>query len=320
MESVTDLHFENRALEVFEFQYEENPLYRSFCEALHRTPHKVRSLCEIPFLPISFFKSHRVWTGNPALEPALVFESSGTTGDTPSRHFVRDASLYEASLLRGFQEAFGPPEDFVFLALLPSYLERKNASLVHMARVLMEQGNHPESGFFLNEWEALSVRLQTLQAAGRKVIMLGVSFALLDFAEAFPMNLQGIIVMETGGMKGRREEWTRTQLHDFLKAQWQLPSIATEYGMTELLSQAYAQADGLLSPSPTMRVLVRELNDPLQVSETGQGAFNIVDLANLHSCAFIATDDIGIVHDAHCFEALGRSDFSALRGCSLMVA
>ncbi|MBS1616797.1 MAG: acyl transferase [Bacteroidetes bacterium] len=308
------------ALEVFRFQYEHNDLYRSFCQAIHRNPQQVSRLTEIPFLPISFFKSHRVWTGNEATAPAFVFESSGTTSETPSRHYVRDATLYEAALIQGFQEAFGAPEEFVFLALLPSYLERKNASLVHMARTLMTQSGAAENGFFLHEWPILKQRLLHLKNSGQKTILLGVSFALLDFAEACPMDLSGIIVMETGGMKGRREEWTRSQLHDLLKQQWQLQEIATEYGMTELLSQAYALRDGLLSPSSTMRVLVRELNDPFQVSEIGQGALNIVDLANLHSCAFIATDDVGTVHAANSFEVLGRSDYSALRGCSLMTA
>jgi phenylacetate-coenzyme A ligase PaaK-like adenylate-forming protein len=320
IESVTALRFEDLALEVFRFQYENNELYRSFCNAIGRKPEQVGAVAEIPFLPISFFKTHRVWTGDMLHEAGLVFESSGTTGETPSRHFVRDAALCEASLMAGFKAAFGPPEEYVFLALLPSYLERKNASLVHMAQTLMARGRHPESGFFLNEWQELAARMQQLRREGRKAILLGVSFALLDFAEAFPMNLEGITVMETGGMKGRREEWTRNQLHEFLKAQWQLPAIVTEYGMTELLSQAYAPREGLLTPSPTMRVLVRELSDPLHVAETGHGALNIIDLANLHSCAFIATDDVGVVHDAQSFEVLGRSDYSALRGCSLMTA
>lgn len=314
------MSFEDIALEVFRFQYAHNGLYRSFCEALGKQPGQIRRLRDIPFLPISFFKTHRVWTGDAGPEADLMFESSGTTGETPSRHFVRDAALYEASLMAGFSAAFGPAEDYVFLALLPSYLERKNASLVHMAQTLMARSGHPESGFFLNEWEALAQRLVALQASGRKTLLLGVSFALLDFAEAHPMNLKGITVMETGGMKGRREEWTRSRLHDFMKAQWQLPEIATEYGMTELLSQAYAQREGLLTPAATMRVLLRELSDPLHISDAGHGALNIIDLANLHSCAFIATDDVGIVHDEHSFEVLGRSDYSALRGCSLMTA
>jgi hypothetical protein len=232
---------------------------------------------------------------------------------------VHDETLYRVALLKGFTEAFGPPEDYTFLALLPSYLERGNASLVHMAKVLMAQSGFAENGYYLGEWKELADKLSSLRAGGRKTILLGVTFALLDFAEACPMDLKGIIVMETGGMKGRREEWTRTQVHDFLRERWDLPEIATEYGMTELLSQAYAQREGMLSPSPTMRILVRDITDPMEIAARGNGALNIVDLANVHSCAFIATEDIGIVHDELNFEVLGRMDHVALRGCSLMV-
>lgn len=306
-------------MELFSLQYEQNSLYHSFCDALRRSPDNVTKLTEIPFLPISFFKTHTVLSGARPYNIPLVFESSGTTGEVPSRHYVADEALYEAALLRGFADAFGPPEDYTFLALLPSYLERRNASLVHMARVLMARGK-PDSGFFLHEWESLALQLQTLRAAGRKTILLGVTFALLDFAEACPMDLSGITVMETGGMKGRREEWTRSQVHEFLQDRWRLEHIATEYGMTELLSQAYAQREGLLTPAATMRVLARDLTDPLAVAAHGSGALNIIDLANVYSCAFIATEDIGIVHDVGSFEVLGRMDNAALRGCSLMTA
>jgi hypothetical protein len=312
--------FEDTALQLFRYQYAENELYRSYCQALKVNPESVQQLSAIPFLPISFFKTHRVITGEHHAAAPLIFESSGTTGEIPGRHHVMDEALYEAALLAGFTAAFGAPEEYTFLALLPSYIERKNASLVHMARVLMAHSNWPENGFYLNEWEDLSKRLESLRPEGRKAILLGVTFALLDFAGAYPIDLSGIVVMETGGMKGRREEWTRTQVHDYLKARWNLPAIATEYGMTELLSQAYAQQEGLLTPAPTMRALVRDITDPLSVSETGHGALNIIDLANVYSCAFIATEDIGIVHDETTFEVLGRLDHAALRGCSLMTA
>ena len=312
--------FEAHALALFRLQHAHNHIYRSYCDALRIRQEDVQCLTQIPFLPISFFKTHPVLTGADASEASLIFESSGTTGEVPSRHFVADEALYRASLLRGFTEAFGPPEDYVFLALLPSYLERKTASLVHMARVLMASSGSTENGFFLHEWKELAAQLQSLRAAGRKTILLGVTFALLDFAEAFPINLSGVTVIETGGMKGRREEWTRGQVHDYLQARWGLEAIATEYGMTELLSQAYAQREGLLTPAPTMRVLVRELNDPLAVTEGGSGALNIIDLANVYSCAFIATEDVGTVHGAGSFEVLGRMDNAALRGCSLMTA
>ncbi len=320
IDGINSDNFETHALELFAWQYAENPLYHSYCNALRITPEMVTKLTDIPFLPVSFFKTHPVLTQAEPSEAALVFESSGTSGDTPSRHFVTDPGLYEAALLKGFTDAFGAPEGYVLLALLPSYLERPNASLVRMAQVLMAVSRTGEHAFYLNNFQDLTDRLLALQAAGRNVILLGVTFALLDFAEAFLLDLRGIIVMETGGMKGRREEWTRDQVHNFLKTRWNLESIATEYGMTELLSQAYARRDGLLTPSPTMRVLIRDVSDPLCVTEHGSGALNIIDLANVHSCAFLATEDVGRVHANRDFEVLGRLDYAALRGCSLMTA
>jgi hypothetical protein len=317
--SINDHLFGEFALDLFRYQYEGNTLYRSYCDALHVDPARVTGLTSIPFLPISFFKTHAVKTGD-WIQPQLVFESSGTTAETPARHYVKDTTLYEASLLTGFSDIMGPPADYAILALLPSYLERKNASLVHMASVLMANSRHPDNGFYLDEWEALAGKLKHLNAAGQKTLLLGVTFALIDFATANPMDISKIIVMETGGMKGRREEWTRLQVHEFLQQQWQLPEVASEYGMTELLSQAYALREGLLTPSRTMRVMIREISDPLSVHETGNGVLNIIDLANVHSCAFIATEDIGNVYDAGTFEVLGRLDNAALRGCSLMTA
>lgn len=312
-------HFEEIALSLFLYQYEHNKLYRQFTDALHIRPATVKSLQQIPFLPISFFKSHQVVTG-PPFEAELLFESSGTTGEVTSKHFVKDAGLYEASLLKGFEHFYGAPEDYTILALLPSYLERSNASLVHMARQLMERSGHPDCGFYLDEWDKLAGTLLRLQQAGQKVILLGVTFALLDFAAAKPMQLGQTIVMETGGMKGRRQEWTRAQVHDFLKQQWQVPHIHSEYGMTELLSQAYALQDGIFQPSVTMKVLVRDINDPLTVTDEGTGCINIIDLANRDSCAFIATEDIARLRADGQFEVLGRMDHTALRGCSLMTA
>ena len=250
--------------------------------------------------------------------PELIFESSGTTGDTPSRHYVADASIYEQSLLRGFEAFYGNPANYTILALLPSYLERKNASLVHMATTLMEKSGKPGNGFYINEWEQLHNVIDTLEKRGEKILLLGVTFALLDFATAYPMKLTNTLVMETGGMKGRREELTRTEVHEILKTQWQLSHIHSEYGMTELLSQAYATANGIFKCTNTMRVLIRDSNDPLDVKESGTGALNIIDLANLHSCSFIATEDLGRIAPDGTFEVLGRMDNSALRGCSLM--
>jgi len=277
----------------------------------------VRCLEQIPFLPISFFKTHRVVSGNWQQE-ALLFESSGTTGMVPSRHYVKDAEVYETTLMEGFRHFYGDPEQYTFLGLLPSYLERSTSSLVHMARTLMARSNKAGNGFYLNEWEALKSQLLALQQSGGPALLLGVTFALLDFADAHRMNLDGITVMETGGMKGRRAEWTRNQVHEFLQQQWQLPGVHSEYGMTELLSQAYARHKGIFAPAPTMAVRVRDVQDPLDVQRSGSGALNIIDLANVHSCCFIATEDVGRVFADGCFEVLGRLDHVALRGCSLM--
>lgn len=318
IQGINACDFDDIALQVFAHQYERNEIYRAFTEALGVNPASVRTIEQIPFLPISFFKTHRVVTDT-AAEPAFVFESSGTTGETPSRHFVTDGIVYRGSLLRGFKQFYGDPKDYVILALLPSYLERKNASLVHMAKVLMEESGHPDNGFYLDEWEKLSGLLSRLEASGQKTLLLGVTFALLDFAEACPMQLQHTIVMETGGMKGRREEWTRRQVHEFLMDKWQLTNVHSEYGMTELLSQAYSLGGGMFNTSDTMKVLIRDINDPLELRRTGSGCINIIDLANVNSCSFIATEDIGNMHADGRFEVLGRLDHAALRGCSLMV-
>jgi len=309
--------FEKMALEVFQYQYRHNILYRDYCNALHIAPAAVKHLVQIPFLPISFFKTHRVTAGTLA-GPELVFESSGTTGETTSKHYISDARIYERSLLQGFEQFYGPPQQYAILALLPSYLERKNASLVHMAKTLMDKSGHPGNGFYINEWGQLKTIMERLEHQGQKTLLLGVTFALLDFAATCPMPLGNTIVMETGGMKGRREELTRSEVHAILKKQWQLQQVHAEYGMTELLSQAYAQADGIFKCTGTMRVFVRDMNDPLEVNETGAGCLNVIDLANIHSCSFIATEDIGNIAPDGSFEVLGRMDHSALRGCSLM--
>lgn len=304
-------------LGLFRYQYEGNGLYRSFADAVKRVPGNVTQVTDIPFLPVSFFKSHAVITG--ASDAEVVFESSGTTTTRNSRHFVSDASIYRESFLNGFRYFYGDPSGYVFLCLLPSYLERGNSSLVYMADELIRQSGHAQSGFYLNEWEQLAAVLRRLKEQDRKVILLGVTFALLDFAEQYPMDLGGIIVMETGGMKGRREEWTRMQVHDYLKKQWQLSAIHSEYGMTELLSQAYSYGDGRYRAAPGMKVLVRDENDPFDLRRSGNGCLNVIDFANVHSCAFIATDDIARLSPDGSFEVMGRLDHSALRGCSLMV-
>jgi hypothetical protein len=286
---------------------------------MHVDADNVDDIRKIPFLPISFFKSHTVLCAPyTTTDTTLVFESSGTTGENNSKHYVADEAVYQKSLLLGFANVYGAPSQYAILALLPSYLERKNASLVYMANELMNASGNKNNGFYINEWELLSSRLISLRASGIKTLLIGVTFALLDFAEAYPMAMTNTIVMETGGMKGRKKEMTRQEVHNLLKKQWELDAVHSEYGMTELLSQAYAVKDGIYTPSATMKVMVREMNDPLDVAESGNGLLNVIDLANIHSCSFIATDDIATVYSDGTFEVLGRADHTALRGCSLM--
>jgi hypothetical protein len=320
--NVNEDNFDDIALEVFRYQYQNNALYRQYCDALKTNAGAVHDTLQIPFLPISFFKTHAVYTrsiDHPNHENSpLRFESSGTTGENTSRHFVADPIIYEQSLLSGFRQFYGSPAEYAILALLPSYLERKNASLVHMAKVLMEQSGHADNGFYIDEWELLAEKITRLEKTGQKILLLGVTFALLDFADSYPMKLEHTIVMETGGMKGRREELTRNEVHALLKKQWQLNEVHSEYGMTELLSQAYALKDGLFRATSTMKVFVRDIHDPLDVTAAGTGAVNIIDLANINSCAFIATEDMATIYEDGSFEVLGRMDHSILRGCSMM--
>ena len=311
--------FEAAALDLFRYQYENNALYRAYTDALHIQPGKVQTITAIPFLPIQFFKTHRVTVGD--FEPELVFESSGTTQTVNSRHLVKDASLYERSFITAFELFYGPVSDYVVVGLLPSYLERKHSSLVVMVQEMIRRSGRAGSGFYLYEHENLYTQLQELEARGQKVLLIGVTFGLLDFAEKYTLSLEHTIVMETGGMKGRREEWTREQVHAFLQQRLGVSAVHAEYGMTELLSQAYSAGKGIFTTPPWMKVLLRDENDPFQLF-TGRatGVINVIDLANVYSCAFIATEDIGRMQDDGSFEVLGRLDNSALRGCSLMVS
>ena len=314
--TINEENFENIALQLFKKQYNENKVYRAYLRALRIDANSISTIFSIPFLPISFFKTHNVICGEKL--PELLFKSSGTTGDVSSKHYVVDESIYEHALLKGFEHFYGDAKKYVILALLPSYLERKNASLVHMAQLLMYKSGHSDNGFYLNEWVRLQETILRLEKQQQKILLLGVTFALLDFAEKYSMNLQYTTVMETGGMKGRKKEMTRVEVHDFLKKQWELDSVHSEYGMTELLSQAYAKRDGIFCLSPTMKVFVRDMNDPFEIKTEGIGYLNVIDLANVHSCSFIATEDIGKLYSDGSFEVLGRMDHSALRGCSLM--
>lgn len=309
---------ENLVLELFRFQYLTNALYRAYVDALKVDPATVKSVSRIPFLPIQFFKTREVVCGE--FEPAVVFESSGTTTTVNSRHLVKDTEIYTRSFMEAFRLFYGDVKDFVVLGLLPSYLERQSSSLVYMVQEMIRRSGHPESGFYLYEHEKLAATLRELEARKQPVLLIGVTFALLDFAEKYQMQLEHTIVMETGGMKGRREEWTREQLHAFLGGRLGVPAIHAEYGMTELLSQAYSKGKGIFYCPPWMKVLVRDENDPFQLyTQNAAGVINVIDLANIYSCAFIATDDIGRIHADGGFEVMGRLDNSALRGCSLMV-
>ncbi|MDR3716685.1 MAG: acyl transferase [Puia sp.] len=310
-------NFSDLALEVFRFQYDHNPLYRSYTDALRVDPRKVDSIRAIPFLPISFFKTGVVKTTG--FDTGTVFESSGTTGAVNSRHFVREPSLYRESFVRGFEAFYGPVGEWCIIGLLPSYLERKNSSLVVMVDELIRLSGHPSSGFYLYEHEALHQVLRQLETRGQRTLLIGVTFALLDFAENHPIPLHHTVVMETGGMKGRRREMTRPELHTFLSERLGLRAVHAEYGMTELLSQAYSAGGGQFRSVPWMRALVRNDDDPLAVGQQGEGILNIIDLANLYSCAFIATEDLGRVEEDGSFRVSGRVDNSDIRGCSLMV-
>ena len=319
--SVTPQNFEEIALAVFNFQYLQNPVYNQFCKALHIEPAKINTLNKIPFLPIAFFKTHVVTTTQ--FEAAALFESSGTTQTINSKHLIKDIALYEQSFSAAFRLFYGNPKDWCIIALLPSYLERKNSSLVMMADKLIEESGHLKSGFYLNELEKLHGTLLQLEKQQQKTLLIGVTFALLDFAEKYPTPLQHTTIMETGGMKGRREELTRQEVHEILCANFKVDKIHSEYGMTELLSQAYSKGDGIFNCPPWMKIVLREEDDPLSVqlsnnSKTISGAINVIDLANLYSCSFIATDDAGKLHKDQSFEVLGRLDNSDIRGCSLL--
>jgi phenylacetate-coenzyme A ligase PaaK-like adenylate-forming protein len=309
-------NFEQMALEIFRFQAGNNPVYKAFTLALKIDPFSVASLSGIPFLPVRFFKTHEVRSGSFA--PTTIFESSGTSGTVNSRHYVKDLGLYEESFIRGFELFYGPVKDLCILGLLPSYLERNNSSLVYMVDKLIRLSGHPQSGFYLDEWDKLDKTLEELEKDKQKTILIGVTFALLDFAQKHPRPLKHTSIMETGGMKGRKKEMIREEVHMVLKNAFGLDSIHSEYGMTELLSQAYSKGEGLFFCPPWMRILIRDEEDPFLVRPQGAGTINVIDLANIYSCSFIATDDAGKLNADGCFEVLGRVDGSDLRGCSLL--
>jgi len=313
-----DRQFEETALNVFRQQAENCLVYKEFIRHLHIKPGHIRELKEIPYLPISFFKTHQVVSNTgPA---GIVFSSSGTTGTATSKHFVTDVTVYEDSFSKAFEQFYGHPEDTCILALLPSYLEREGSSLIYMVDALLKQSRHPQSGYFLHNHEELHIRLKELQAAGQKTMLIGVTYALLDFLEQYTVNFPELTVMETGGMKGKRKEMVREELHEILKQGFGVSSIHSEYGMTELLSQAYSDGDGIFDCPPWMRIVLRDTNDPLTLLHTRQtGGINIIDLANVNSCSFLATQDLGRLSPNGSFEVLGRFDNADIRGCNLLV-
>lgn len=305
--------FDDLAVDIYRYQYRYNPVYRQFCTLIGRTPDHFSDVSGIPFLPIGFFKTNNVITGT--FDPAAIFESSGTTGQTPSKHFVNDLELYDSLSESGFMSVFDQPiEDFKWFGLLPSYLERPNASLVRMVQHFVHKGG---GGFYIDDMQALISHLES--SSSEKTILIGVTFALLDLAEQYHGELPVTYVIETGGMKGRRREMTRREVHDKLKSAFGQDAICSEYGMTELLSQSWSKGDGLFECSPSMRICVRDISDPFTLVKPGvRGAINCIDLGNLDSCAFIATEDTGVVYENGTFEVQGRLDGSEQRGCNLM--
>lgn len=314
----TETEFNAMALNVFKFQFENNTVYRSFCDLLYKNPSDVKRIEDIPFLPIQFFKSHEVVSDSNSAE--IVFTSSGTTGSMTSKHYVTHLKLYEQSFKQGFEEAYGNIEDYVVLALLPSYLEREGSSLIYMVEQLIKDSKQPESGFYLHNLSELKDTLIRLDSQHKKVLLIGVSYALLDLVETYTFQLKNTIVMETGGMKGKRKELIKEELHSILKNGFGVEHIHSEYGMTELLSQAYSKGNGVFECPKWMKILTRDTEDALSILPHGKnGGINVIDLANLNSCAFIATQDLGKVHANAQFEIIGRFDNSDIRGCNLMV-
>jgi phenylacetate-coenzyme A ligase PaaK-like adenylate-forming protein len=318
--TVSRAEMEDLAMEIYRFQYAHNPVYREYADAIGKTPATVHTIYDVPFLPIRFFKTHPVQTTT--FDPQIIFESSGTTGESTSRHFIRDTILYKEIFGDIFRKFFGEPSNWCIIGLLPSYLERNNSSLVFMVDELIRQSGNPDSGFYLNEYERLNEVISSLEQRGQPTLLIGVTFALLDFAATYKHNskpLKHISFIETGGMKGRRQEMVREEVHAILKEAFQVPYIRSEYGMTELLSQAWSFGNGIFKTPPWMKIIVRDEEDPFHLLQEGTGAINIIDLGNIYSCSFIATDDIGRLHSDGQFEVLGRLDNSDLRGCSLLV-
>jgi phenylacetate-coenzyme A ligase PaaK-like adenylate-forming protein len=314
-----DDSFNELALKIFRYQYDDNDIYRSFVDHLKVAPGKVNHPDQIPFLPIEFFKTQRILTGS--FTPAGYFQSSGTTQATTSRHYYPDLALYEKSFLRSFVQFYGAVENYTILALLPSYLQQQHSSLVYMVDKLIAKTGKKDSGFYLDNYQALAEKLDALHSAGQPVMLIGVTYALLDLIENYDVKHTRPIVVETGGMKGRRAEMVREELHRQLTQGFGVDNIHSEYGMTELFSQAWSAGNGIFKTPPWMKIMIREVNDPLSQAATGKtGGINVIDLANQHSCCFIATRDLGKIYGDGSFEVLGRFDHADVRGCNLLVS
>lgn len=310
--------FELLALEIFQYQAKNNRFYKQFLTVLNFDTALVKKITDIPFLPIDFFKRFEIITGT--YQPQEIFLSSGTTGIKQSKHFVADVSIYETSYSKSFEQFYGTIEDYVFLALLPSYLEREGSSLIYMVNDLIKKSNNENSGFYLNNIDELAAKLNMLDASGKKIMLIGVTYALLDLIERHQFNLKNSIVLETGGMKGRRKEMIREELHEILCSKFGVETIHSEYGMTELLSQAYSKGKGIFETPPWMKILIRDTEDALSyIPNFKSGGINIIDLANYNSCSFIATQDLGKKHSDTTFEILGRFDHADIRGCNLLI-
>ena len=310
--------FEKIALKIFRFQYDNNIVYQQFCGFLKKNKTNVKSIEEIPFLPIQFFKSHTIVSSTETIQQ--TFTSSGTTGTQTSKHHVVDLSVYENSFQLGFSEFYGNIEDYCILALLPSYLEREGSSLIYMTEDLIQKSKHPDSGFYLRNYNELISKLIELDNSGQSVLLIGVTYALLDLIGLEKFQLKNTIIMETGGMKGKRKEMIREELHETLTRGFGVSVVHSEYGMTELLSQAYSLGNGVFECPPWMQILIRDTEDALTyINEGKTGGINVIDLANINSCSFIATQDLGKKYTNQTFEVLGRFDNSDIRGCNLMV-
>ena len=315
--NITDNNFNEKAMELFRFQAENNIVYKNFLKALKINPSEISELTHIPFLPIDFFKTQKITSG--LFKEEIVFHSSGTTGEERSSHYVKDLNFYKRVARKTFELNYAPLRDYIILALLPSYLENKSSSLIYMMNDFISQTASPDSGFLLEKMDKIKSVIDGCRKLNKKIILWGVTYALLDFAEKHPQDLSDIIILETGGMKGKRQEMIREEVHDYLEGRFKVATIHSEYGMTELLSQAYSSGNGIFTPVPWFRIIIRQPNDPFTLSDPGKaGGMNIIDLANVDSCAFIQTQDFGLVFEDKSFEVRGRIDNSDVRGCNLL--